>query len=278
MKAMLVASFFVAFASAASAQEASPAPIIAAERAFAADAAERGWAGAFRRAAAPEAIMLAPDPVNAHERLAQVEGDGETTLDWRPAYAGVARSGDLGFTTGPFLFRGQDGVVGHYFTIWRRQPDGGWKWIFDAGTGVRDVTAPVASDAAIPTLPLAAGGSASTAAAMDAVRAIEAGLAGEPNGGALADWLTDDAHLNRPGAPPAIGADARTLARAWDTLDYDAPLRIEGSEAGDLVFVLGPARWRDGETERTGHYARVWQLQSVGWRVVFDEIVPRRGG
>ena len=52
----------------------TPAPVVAAERAFAADGAKRGWAAAFRSYAAPEAIMLNPDPVNAHESLAKIPG------------------------------------------------------------------------------------------------------------------------------------------------------------------------------------------------------------
>src|SRR4026207_1052379 len=84
----------------------APAPVGAAERAFAADGAKRGWAAAFRSYAAPEAIMLNPDPVNAHESLAKVQGDGETTLDWRPAYAGISRTRGFGFSRGPLLLSG----------------------------------------------------------------------------------------------------------------------------------------------------------------------------
>lgn len=155
----------------------SPAPIIAAERAFAAEAAERGWAGAFRRWAAADAITLSPDPVNAHESLARIEGEGETTLDWCPAYAGVSLSGDFGFTTGPFQIRGREGIVGHYFTVWRRQRDGAWKWIFDAGTDVRDPGPAVAMDADIPTLPVALESSGSAETAIAEVSAIEAQIA-----------------------------------------------------------------------------------------------------
>src|SRR5262245_51531475 len=96
--------------------------VVAAEREFAADGATRGWAASFRRYHAPEAIVLQPDPIKAEITLAKVEGDGPNTLLWRPAYAGIARSGDFGFTTGPVQIRGQDHIRSHYFTIWRKQP------------------------------------------------------------------------------------------------------------------------------------------------------------
>ena len=172
----------------------TPAPVVAAERAFAADGAKRGWAAAFRSYAAPEAIMLSPDPINAHESLAKVEGDGETTLDWRPAYAGISRSGDFGFTTGPFLIRGLEGVVGHYFTVWRLQSDGTWKWIFDAGTDVVD-TSPVALNEDIPGLPVATMGAATPQAAVADIAELEAK---HTSSATLVKLLADDARVHRP--------------------------------------------------------------------------------
>lgn len=60
---------------------------------------------------------------------------GFTGFQWRPEYGTVARSGDLGFTTGPVTRRGAPqagpGQSGRYFTIWRRQPDGSWRYVID---------------------------------------------------------------------------------------------------------------------------------------------------
>ncbi len=47
----------------------APEPVVAAERAFAADAAELGFKGSFLKNSAPDAIVIAPDPVNAHQSL-----------------------------------------------------------------------------------------------------------------------------------------------------------------------------------------------------------------
>lgn len=256
----------------------SPAPVIAAERAFAADAAQRGWVAAFRTAAAADAITLSPDPVNAQANLATIDGNGSTALDWRPAFAGIARSGDFGFTTGPFQIRGRDGIVGHYFTVWRRQADGGWKWIFDGGTDVADPGPIVAADADIPTLPLAPGAHGSAAAAIAQVAQIEGQIAtGDalPHE-ALARRLADDTHVNRPGAAAAIGHEAgAALVAADGPLTY-ASLRREAAASGDMVFSLGEVRDRHEGAERLRYYARIWQKRAEGWRIVFDEIVPRR--
>jgi ketosteroid isomerase-like protein len=281
MRVLTLALMFVAACAHAPVAVVTPAPVIAAERAFAADAAERGWAAAFRSAAAADATMLSPDPVNAHEQLGQIEGDGSTALDWRPAFAGVARSGDFGFTTGPFLFRGRDGIAGHYFTVWRQQPDGAWKWIFDAGTGVVDPGPAVAPDADIPMLGLAVGGAGSAQAAIDEVRALERWIAwARPDPREqLIQRLAEEVRLNRPGRAAAVGGQAAREAAHATTLEpSQEPLRIEASAAGDMVFVLGRTSWPDGQARAEGYSARIWQWRPEGWRIVFDEIVPGGGG
>lgn len=280
MRASIVAVGFVfaACATAPAEQAVSAAPVIAAERAFAARAAETGWVAAFRDYAAPDAVTLSPGPVNAQQQLAQIEGDGETTLDWRPAFAGIARSGDFGFTTGPFQIRGREGVVGHYFTVWRREPGGSWKWIFDAGTDVRDPGPAVAVDADIPTLPVTTNAAGSAEAAIEQVRLIEEIEANPPSRFELAQWLAPDARVNRPFAAPAVGRAAASALAAQDGAARFAPLRRDASAAGDMVFSMGEVRDQHEGGERLRYYARIWQLRPEGWRIVFDEIVPHRGG
>jgi ketosteroid isomerase-like protein len=248
---------------------ASPAPVIEAERAFAADAAVRGWVAAFRSYAAADAVMLSPGPVNAQAQLAEIEGDGSTALDWRPRYAGISSSGDFGFTTGPFQIRGREGIVGHYFTVWRRQPEGDWKWIFDAGTDVADPGPIIAMDADLPTLPVSRVAPMTSAAAIAEVEAIEAA---NPD---LSRYLAGDVRVNRVGAPAGEGAVAAALFEA--NSGRFTPLQREASATGDMVFSMGEVRDQHEGAERL-RYARVWQRRVEGWRIVFDEIVPIRSG
>lgn len=41
-----------------------------------------------------------------------------------------------------------------------------------------------------------------------------------------------------------------------------------------MVFTLRAAAWREGEVERTGHYAREWQMRADRWQIVFEELIP----
>jgi ketosteroid isomerase-like protein len=260
----------------------TPAPVVAAERAFAADGRALGIKASFLRHSAGDALLLSPDPVNAHAHLSQapdaVPGQKRPLLIWWPLWAGIARSGDLGFTTGPF--RLDDRPIGHYFTIWKKQADGGWKWVFDAGVDA-DPTGEAPPDSAAGYLPIATAESSSPAAATAEVRAAEAALAEGAKtdlGGAYRRYLADDARLHAAGMKPAKqqGAFAGVLASRGQSIEL-AYLGGGASQAGDLVWTYGDARWSAGGESKRGHYVRVWQKRAEGWRIVFDQIVPYRG-
>jgi hypothetical protein len=243
--------------------------VIEAERAFARDATTIGWITAQRRHAAEDAIVLRPGPVDLQDNLAGRTGDGQRGLDWRPAFAGMSRAQDFGFTSGPFFQNGATQPGGHYFTVWRRQADGTLKWIFDAGTDVTDA-APIATDAAVPQLPFAGGGAGSAGAASAEVWALEAENATIAQ---LAALLSPDVRVNRSEAAPAAGQDAATLFGQTPATARFRTLRAEGSEEGDLAFTFGEVAGVSG----AAHYARIWQRRRAGWRIVFDQVFPRQG-
>jgi ketosteroid isomerase-like protein len=63
--------------------------------------------------------------------------DPSFTISWKTTHAEVAKSGELGFTAGPYeaSFNGPDGKVihekGKYLCNWKKQADGTWKAIHD---------------------------------------------------------------------------------------------------------------------------------------------------
>lgn len=58
-------------------------------------------------------------------------------VTWTPEAAVVARSGDLGYTTGTNEFTVPDStgtltkLPGRYLTVWRKEPDGRWRCVAD---------------------------------------------------------------------------------------------------------------------------------------------------
>jgi ketosteroid isomerase-like protein len=58
-------------------------------------------------------------------------------ITWHPNQAGVAVSGDLGYTSGTYTMSFKDvsgktiSDTGKYLMVWKKQPDGEWKVLFD---------------------------------------------------------------------------------------------------------------------------------------------------
>jgi ketosteroid isomerase-like protein len=57
---------------------------------------------------------------------------GAAPFSWSPADVEVLTSGDLGFTSGPVLDP-KGTRIGTFNSVWKRQPDGAWKIVFDKG-------------------------------------------------------------------------------------------------------------------------------------------------
>src|SRR5262245_43247555 len=96
-----------------------------------------GMKVAFLRYLDDDSILLRPDPVKGRQ-YTQMHPDPGIKLSWEPTRAGVARSGDLGYTTGPYRIEpaepGGAPLLGYFVTIWRRQSNGRWKALLDVGT------------------------------------------------------------------------------------------------------------------------------------------------
>ncbi|SNS60045.1 hypothetical protein SAMN06295912_11029 [Sphingomonas laterariae] len=118
----------------------SPATAEDAERAFAAMAQRDGQWTAFRSFAAADAIMFAPDPVNAQAHLKGRKNPLMPVM-WWPSTAMASCDRSLAISTGPWR---RDGGKAHgsFTTVWQRQPGGDHKWLLDHG---RDTPRPLAA-------------------------------------------------------------------------------------------------------------------------------------
>jgi len=273
--AALIAVLTLALPPAAHAAAVSdPAPVVAAERAFAADGLAMGVKDSFLKHAAPDAIVLNPEPQLAKAVFGAAKPGGPK-LVWWPLWAGVARSGDLGFTTGPYTVNGQPGAW--YFTVWAKQPDGGWKWLFDGGTPTETAgAAPQGSAVAYAKASAKAAGS--PAKAMSEVTRAEADLARAASSDLKAAYLAvvaeDGRVVGSKAKPPMTRAElAAELATRAATMRF-SPLGGQASSAGDLAWTYGAAQWTADGQDRRGHYVRIWRNDAAGWRLLFDELLP----
>lgn len=55
-------------------------------------------------------------------------------ITWQPFRSEASVSGDMGYTFGNWQYKGKDTTMhGNYYTIWKRQKDGKWKFVVDGG-------------------------------------------------------------------------------------------------------------------------------------------------
>jgi hypothetical protein len=113
------------------------------------------------------------------------------------------------------------------------------------------------------------------------VRPLEAELArlaAEDSAAARLRFLADDglAAGSDTASLPGREQQAAELARQ-PARQRLRPIGGIASQAGDMAFTWGETRWTQGDQDRWGHYARIWQKRREGWRIVADMLVPAPG-
>ena len=124
--------------------------LAAMEDAFCAMGKSQGLLAAFKHFAAPDVSFIDTDPRKWRGEAAIMERIGPdvpgVSLTWSAYHTDVSDDGTMGFNYGRYELRapGKDGKesirTGWFLTIWKRQPDGSWKYVMD--TGVPDRPAP----------------------------------------------------------------------------------------------------------------------------------------
>ena len=112
------------------------------EARFAKDVLERGGA-AFADWFAEDGVALGNGAAPLVGKVAIVKSANWSPkvyqLTWTPTDAVLGPSGDIGYTWGHFEGSSRDAAgnpvvtSGRYITIWRKQADGNWKVVLDAG-------------------------------------------------------------------------------------------------------------------------------------------------
>ena len=251
-------------------------PVIEAERAFAARGQVVPPKQAFLEFAAPDGVLLdaRAGARNAREQVATwPDRSNAGWIKWWPIYAGISASGDFGFTTGPATYGGDKGYT-HFFTVWKKQPDGSWKWLIDTGAQ-NPGPSPFGPDTPVTVAP--PGKPAANAAAAKAeLCAAEAKLAARARTdlkGAYAAALAPEGRIFGMEDLPAVGRDAYTpaLARRPQAVEMTS-LHCETAASGDLGFSYGTAKWTADGKEVAAIFMRVWQRRAGGWVILADNL------
>jgi ketosteroid isomerase-like protein len=270
------------------------------ERAFAKKSADEGVRPAFLAFIADDGILFRPNAVKGKQWMSEhpvPPSDKRPLLSWYPSVADISLVGDMGYTTGPWEFRpdSHDAKAvawGNFLTVWKRQPDGSFKFVIDLGISnpkpEQDDTPWQGSGRELG--PPAGGGSARNKETGVALTAHERefSAASQTRGAqtAFAEVAANGVRLFRNGQQPVVGK-ANAVSALRDVAKWTwEPAFADVARSGDLGYSYGsyelvkadPALKPEERIER-GNYYRIWKRlkepgQSVNWRVVSDLLDP----
>lgn len=249
------------------------------EQAFSKMAEEKNTRDAFLAFIADDGLLFRPGAVNGKKWMLEhpappPKDDKKPLLAWQPAYAGMAASGDMGFTTGPWEAKAdikdeKPAAYGHFMTVWKKQADGSWKFVVDLGIshpqsgGPLTVWTPNASKKET-FKPVNLTSTRKTLLDRDQAYNI-ASILGLSK--AFQDFASPDVRLYRANNLPYIGRDAAVEALAKTTGEVKwQPIAADVSQAGDLGYTHGTY---EAGTER-GSYVRIWKKENGQWRIIMD--------
>lgn len=113
------------------------------ERVFAKMAKEQGVPAAFEAFAADSVVLMRNNQlITGKKAMADsyrhsVLDDPNISLEWEPDFVDVAGSGDLAYTYGTYIFSIVDSMgvtkrdTGIFHTVWKRQSNGQWRFVWD---------------------------------------------------------------------------------------------------------------------------------------------------
>ena len=255
--------------------------VLATDAAFAAQASQAGQRAAFAEYLAADAVLFRPEAVNGQQWLATHE-PATGRLEWSPSAAGVACTGRLAISSGPWRYvndAGGEVATGHYLSVWRLGDDDEWHVVLDHGV---DHVA-----GATPPEPLA------NAFARFWSAAAGGECAGRTDERALAKADEElNERVNRGGLSQALQRAAITGALLYRDDAAPAPLTRDGNP-GDARFARGSSAQSvgmvfdpDGDLGVThgvlqsaadgsrAVYVRVWQRERRRWRLAIDLQAP----
>ena len=268
------------------------------ERAFAQMSEEQGIRPSFMAFIADDGILFRPTAVKGKRWMADhplPPSDKRPLLSWQPTFADIARVGDMGYTTGPWEYKAdihdaKPVAWGNFLTVWKKQPDGSWKFAIDLG-----ISNPQPAQAAVPWQPPRIYRQAMAGRLVDVkaettlllAREREFSSASETRGAqqAFDAYAADEVRVFRNDKLPFAGKSAAAAALPANPFVWTwEPAFADVSKSGDLGYTYGtyelvakdsrPKAPKMAAKVEVGNYYRIWKKQGNAWRVVADLLDP----
>lgn len=261
------------------------------ERAFSRMSEEKGTRESFTEFIAEDGILFRPGPVAGKKWMKEhplPASDKRPLLTWQPNFAGISRAGDMGYTSGPWQYKSdikdpKPAAFGNFITVWKKQPDGRWRFAVDLGVSHPEPK-PASATWRPPVMPKS---TRFRRVDVAAVREIllrterEFSKASSEQGavGALLLYAANDVRVFRNDKMPFVGRKAAVAAMAPLTHEWTwKPTFAEVSSSGDVGYSYGVYELREKSGNRTlietGNYLRIWRKTNGAWAMVIDVADP----
>ncbi|NEU10049.1 nuclear transport factor 2 family protein [Flavihumibacter sp. R14] len=258
--------------------------LVAAENYFAGLVKEKGIRKGFLSVSDNETIIFRPRPIKAVNYFDK-QKDIDAELTWRPAFAKISKSGDWGFTTGPFEYKtATESTYGDYVSVWKMNSKGVWKLAIDLGINHMKPKKE-------PQLFFADPKSYQFFRQKSAVRQQQreemvltsdqlfAKTLDKYKNLAYNEFLADDARFLFPGHEPVIGKKMITDFLRDQELEISTEATVADRATGsDLAYTYGTANIIQKGKSRSYHYVRIWEVQDgYKWNVILEIFTPDEG-
>lgn len=262
------------------------------ELAFAKMSEEQGVRPSFMAFIDDDGILFRPRAVKGKQWMTEnpvPASDKRPLLSWYPTFADVARAGDLGYTTGPWEFRSdihdaKPVAWGNFLTVWRRQPDGSWKFAIDLGISNPEPEKPA------PAWQLPRNYRQPAKVPAVNVQKEQAALFGENSvfgssfnfsdaPRAFGSVAAADVRVFRNDKFPFVGLTAAAGALPDGSTVWSwQPALVSVSSSGDLGYTYGTYQITSKDSSEKilerGNYYRIWKKQAGKWKLAADLTNP----
>lgn len=254
--------------------------LIATENYFAAIVKEKGIRIGFLKLSDSETVLFRSDPVKA-ELFFDKKSEDTGQLSWEPVYAKISRSGDWGFTTGPYIYtQASDSVslsFGQYVSIWRTNKKGVWKLALD-------LRIPHEKPKSSPTLNFSDPENFKFFNQISTKRLNQredmimtsdrlfSNTLKMNQGLAYNVFLGDDARLLFAGFEPIIGKTNISNFLSQNELNIvTEPIEADRALGSDLAYTYGTANITKNNESAKYNYVRIWEAQEGHkWNVILE--------
>lgn len=258
--------------------------LVAAENYFAAYVKDKGIRDAFLRVSDENTLLFKPNPIKAEEFYAKKSSSDLGSLNWSPAFAKISKSGDWGFTSGPYSYSSSastNSIYGQYLSVWRTNSKGIWKLALDIGmTHPKPLNEPYLRFLDPKSFrffkQIAEGRLKQREDLILTTDRLFSKTLLENQRLAYDTFFAEESHLLFPGFEPIIGKTKINNFLSRQQIRVESIPAVANRALGsDLAYTYGKALITKDGTTKMFNYVRIWESQEgFTWNVLLEIFSP----